>query len=101
MRYFVIGDEDAVLGFGMVGVDGRTAHDADEAGAAFSDVLAMQDVGIVIMTEPVASMIRETVDRYLFSARFPLVVEIPGRKGRMPGRPGVRELANAAIGVKL
>ena len=25
MKYFIIGDEDSVLGFGMVGVDGRVA----------------------------------------------------------------------------
>ena len=30
MNYFMIGDEDAVLGFGMVGVQGRVARTPEE-----------------------------------------------------------------------
>ncbi|MHC4298066.1 MAG: V-type ATP synthase subunit F, partial [Planctomycetota bacterium] len=35
MKYSIIGDEDAVLGFGMVGVSGKVAANADEARRAF------------------------------------------------------------------
>ena len=31
MRYFIIGDEDAVLGFGLVGVEGRAVRNAEQA----------------------------------------------------------------------
>jgi len=41
------------------------------------------------------------VDSYLFSEQFPLIVEIPDRKGRLEGRPGLREMVNEAIGIKL
>jgi vacuolar-type H+-ATPase subunit F/Vma7 len=34
MVYFAIGDEDTVLGFGMAGVAGRIAKNADDAQAA-------------------------------------------------------------------
>ncbi|TFG82123.1 MAG: Vacuolar H+transporting two-sector ATPase F subunit [Spirochaetales bacterium] len=101
MKYFAIGDEDTVLGFGMAGVEGRIARNSDEASAAFREALSTSDIGIVIMTERTAETIRPEVDEYVFSERFPLLVEIPDRKGRLPGLPGVRELANAAIGVKI
>ena len=101
MKYAVIGDEDTILGFGIVGVTGYTVVDADEARQAFDKALAEKDIAIIIITEPVADMIRAEVDRYLFTERFPLVVEIPDRHGRQPGRPGIKDLVNAAIGIKL
>jgi len=101
VKYFVIGDEDTVLGFGMVGVDGRVAGDAAEAEAAFDAATADPDVGILVVTERDAELIRPRVDRYLFSDTFPLIVEIPDRDGRMAGRPTIRETVNSAIGIKL
>ena len=101
MKYSIIGDDDTVLGFEMVGVSGRVVHDADEAQRAFQAVLEDKEVGIVIITERVADMMRDTVDKYLFTVSFPLIVEIPDRKGTVPGRPGIREMVNAAIGIKL
>ena len=101
MNYAIIGDEDAVLGFEMVGVSGRTARDPEEARRAFQPVLEDSETGIIIITERVADMIRPLVDRFLFTESFPLIVEIPDRKGREPGRPGIRELVNAAIGIRL
>jgi V/A-type H+-transporting ATPase subunit F len=101
MKYSIIGDEDTVLGFGMVGVAGKVALDADEAKRAFQDILEDKETSIIIITERVADMIRPIVDRYLFTESFPLIVEIPGRRGPKPGRPGIREMVNAAIGLKL
>lgn len=101
MKYFMIGDEDAVLGFGMVGVQGRTVHSPNEAESAFRDALGDSDVGIVIITERVAELIRPLVDQYVFTEEFPLIVEVPDRAGRIEGRPGLREMVNRAIGITL
>ncbi|MFH1717544.1 MAG: V-type ATP synthase subunit F [Planctomycetota bacterium] len=101
MKYSIIGDEDAVLSFGMVGVSGKVAANPEEAEDAFQEILEDKEVGIIIVTESVADMMRPTVNKYLFTASFPLIVEIPDRKGAKPGRPGIKELVNAAIGIKL
>ncbi len=101
MKYSIIGDEDAVLGFGMVGVLGRVAVDADQATNAFRTILEDKETSIIIITERVADMIRPIVDKYLFTESFPLIVEIPDRAGTKEGRPGIREMVNAAIGLKL
>jgi V/A-type H+-transporting ATPase subunit F len=101
MKYFIIGDEDALLGFGMVGVQGRTVRTAAEAEDAFRTVLEDPNVGIILITERAADLIRPQVDRFIFTERFPLIVEIPDRQGRLPDRPGIREMVNAAIGIKL
>ncbi len=101
MKYYVIGDEDTVLGFGMVGVSGRAVSDVRAAEAAFDAATADPEIGILVVTERAAELIRPRVDRYLFSDDFPLIVEIPDRRGRMAGRPGIRETVNTAIGIKL
>jgi len=101
VKYFVIGDEDTVLGFGMVGVGGRAVADVPSAEAAFDAATADPEIGILVVTERAAELIRPRVDRFLFSDTFPLIVEIPDRRGRMSGRPTIRETVNAAIGIKL
>ncbi len=101
MKYSVIGDEDAVLGFGMVGVSGKVVTNADEAARAFEAIINDNETSIIIITERAADLIRTTVDRYVFTATFPLIVEIPDRQGKIPGKPDIKEQVNAAIGIKL
>jgi len=101
MKYSIIGDEDTVLGFGMVGVSGKVVVNADEAQLAFQAMLEDKETSIIIITERIADMIRSTVNKYLFTVSFPLIVEIPDRKGTKPGRPGIKEMVNTAIGLKL
>jgi V/A-type H+-transporting ATPase subunit F len=101
MRYFIIGDEDAVLGFGLVGVEGAVVRSATQAQEVFTTILECSDIGIIIITERVADLIRPQVDRFIFTRSFPLIVEIPDRQGPLAGKPGIREMVNQAIGIKL
>ena len=101
MKYSIIGDEDTVLGFGIVGVSGRVAANPEEAQRAFKAILRDKDTGIIIITERVADTIRPLVDKFLFTSSFPLVVEIPDRSGSKPGKPGIKEMVNTAIGIKI
>jgi len=101
MKYFAIGDEDAVLGFGMVGVEGRTVHNSEQAEGAFGAALEDSEIGIIIITERVADMIRPVIERFVFTESFPLIVEIPDCRGPVAGRPGIRDLVNTAIGISL
>jgi len=101
MKYSIIGDEDTVLGFGIVGVAGKVVVNADEAMSAFQEMLEDKETCIIIITEKVANMIRTTVDKYLFTERFPLIAEIPDRHGRDPNRLGIKEMVNKAIGMKI
>ena len=101
MKYSVIGDEDTILGFGIVGVLGKVATNEEETRRAFNELLEDKDVSIIIITERLADKIRALVDQYLLTQSFPLIVEIPDRQGRLPGRPGIKEMVNAAIGIKI
>ncbi|MBN2049003.1 MAG: V-type ATP synthase subunit F [Spirochaetales bacterium] len=101
MKYFVIGDEDTTLGFSLAGVAGERVETSAEAENAFDRAVTEKEIGIILITERIAELIRPKVDRYLFTRDFPLIVEIPDRLGKMPGRPELREMVNQAIGMKL
>ena len=101
MRYFVIGDEDTVLGFQLAGVEGEAVENPDEAERAFDKALENHDYGIVIITERIAELIREHVDRFIFTEAFPLILEIPDRVGKIEGRLDLRQMVNRAIGINL
>jgi len=99
MQYFVIGDEDTVLGFSLVGVYGLQAANPTQAKEAWDKALSDKENGIIIITQPVADMIKPIVDKYLFTEMFPLVVVIPGPDGQKS--KDLRLLVNEAIGVSL
>ena len=50
MEYFVIGDEDTVLGFSLVGVSGTTCRSESEAKSAWNSVLEHHEYGVIIIT---------------------------------------------------
>ncbi len=99
MEYFVIGDEDTVLGFSLVGVSGIACSSEEDVKAAWNKATEDKEHGVIIITDECAAFIRDTVDRYLFTMSFPLVVEIPSRKST--GSTDLRELVNEAIGVSI
>ena len=99
MHYFAIGDDFTVMGFSLAGVKGRAVSSAEEARTAFDNALADPELGILIITERVADLIRPRVDELVFSEQFPLVLEIPDRSGPLEGKPTMRELVHRAIGI--
>ena len=101
MKFFLIGDEDALLGFGMVGVEGILVRSANEAAHALERVLENPDIGIILINERIADLIRVQVNQFVFKREFPLILEIPDRRGRKENQKSLRELVNDAIGIQL
>ena len=101
MKFYVIGDEETVLGFRLAGVEGEVTRTEEEARQALERAFRMEDLGVVIIPERVAATIRHEVNQYLYKTTFPLIIEIPDRLGPLEGRGSVRDLVRAAVGVKL
>lgn len=76
MKYRCIGDEDAVRGFRLAGVEGRAVADAAGAEAALDEAAAMPDCGVVIITGAAAALARAKVDGLRLERPRPLIVEI-------------------------
>jgi V/A-type H+-transporting ATPase subunit F len=101
VRFFCIGDEETVAGFRLAGVEGRTVATPDEARAALAEVLLEHDCGVVIMTERIADAVKEEVQTVRFGREYPLIVEIPGPDGALPGHRSVREVVQEAVGMRI
>jgi len=101
MKVFIIGNQQAVLGFSLVGVNGKAVTSAEEVTEALDEALSNPDNGIILMTEDVAGFIRARMDQLKLRSTVPLVVEIPGPEGVAADQPTLNEVVMRAIGVKL
>ena len=101
MKFYCIADEDTVRGFRLAGVEGRAVADPKQAAEALDEAFKRSDVGIVILTDAVAAGIRSHVDGYRGGSARPLIVEIPGPKGPLPGRKTLRQFVQEAIGMRI
>lgn len=101
MELMVIGHPAAVLGFSLAGVSGQIATSAEEVNRALDDALAKKGVGIILVTEEVAVLIKERMENLKMHSTVPLVVEIPSPEGTPPGKQSLSEVVRRAIGIKL
>jgi V/A-type H+-transporting ATPase subunit F len=101
MKYFVIGDEDTVLGFKYAGVEGTVVKNADEARDAFAKAVKSAGVGIIIINDAIAESIRRDVNKVRFEAKEPIVVEIPGPTGPAMERMSLTMMIQQAVGIRL
>lgn len=101
MKFYVIGDEDTVLGFRLAGIEGQTVRTADETRSALDEAFTMEDVAVIVIPERLAEQVRDRVNQYLYKTTFPLIIEIPDRLGPMEGRGSIRDLIRSAVGIHL
>lgn len=101
MKFFCIADEDTLRGFRLAGVDGRVVSTADEARQAVEDVLRLPDCGIIIITVSAADAIRDMVEKVRLEQDRPLIIEIPGPKGKPAESKGLRGFVQEAVGIRL
>lgn len=101
MKFYVIGDEDTVLGFNLVGIEGDIVQTPEEVKASLQKTFQMKDMGIIIISERLASSARELVNQYMYKTTFPLIIEIPDRLGPLERKGTVRDMIRSAIGVRL
>ena len=123
MDYFFLGDAELVTAFRFVGIDGASVGNANEALDAFRRLTESYDetagtvlplanamtsaaandgtghCRVLIVTEEVAEWLGDSLVQWQLSDRYPLVVEVPGLMGRLPGRKTLVESIREAIGV--
>lgn len=101
MKLMVIGHQDAVRGFALVGVEGQIATTAEMVNQALDAALNDKDIGIILVTEDAATMTRQRMDYLTAHSAVPLVVEIPGPGGPREDRPSLSEVIKQATGVRI
>ncbi len=88
-------------GFRLAGISGQAVTTAPQAAAAVQQALERSGCGIIILTDKVAAGIRSRVDAIRVERDRPLIVEIAGPDGPLPGRKSLRQLVQEAVGMRL
>ena len=101
MSFFVIGDEDTVLGFKLVGIPGVEATRPEDVREAFGEAVSKRLGKILLITERLAREVQGPINRQRASMRPPFVVEIPDRNGPIPTRKTIPEMIREAIGIRI
>jgi V-type H+-transporting ATPase subunit F len=84
----IIGDEETVTGFLLAGVGERTeqsknffvvnsSSDKFEIEEIFRSLIARKDIGIILISQHIAEMIRDTLD--IYEEIIPTILEIPSK----------------------
>ena len=118
MDYFFIGDTELVTAFGLVGIEGLSVRDSAEAAAVFRRITGERAEGedlpaltgaadypagcrVLLITEEIAGWLETILIDWQISGRYPLIVEVPGIKGRLPGRKTLVDAIREAIGINV
>lgn len=88
-------------GFGLAGVAGRAVSTAAEASSALQAVVAQDDHAVILLTQEFARPLASLLDSIRFERERPLILELPGPDGPLPGTPTLRELAEEAVGLRI
>ncbi len=96
----VVGERDAVLAFGAIGMESIAVSSPEEATAALHR-LATAGVPIIFITETCAEWVPEALEKYKTMPQ-PAVIPIPGASGSTGfGRKKVRQNVEKAIGADI
>lgn len=98
----VIGDRDTVTGFRMVGVrESSIPTTANETRKSLLDYFRDPEMGLIIITEPLAEGIEETILE-LSEAPVPVILLVPDRQGTTGAYETVlKELIRRAVGIEI
>ena len=101
MTFFVLGDEDVILGFQFIGIKGKIIETTDEARQEFANVTNGEygEIGVLMITEKIASMIEDPLMDWQLSGNYPLIVELPDLEGHMEGKKSMLDSIREAVGL--
>jgi len=109
---FVVAEDEVVVAFRMVGVEGRSASGRDDALDSFryatgsgndSSGKPYPGIGakILVLTHEIADLIEAEAREWQFEGDFPLIVEIPGPGKAREGRKGLVDAIREAVGIRV
>lgn len=102
MKYFVITDStDTQVGLRLAGIDGVVAREEEAVRGAIRAALDDPSIGVLLVTEGLATLCADLLSPVKMTARTPLVVEIPDRRSKGRAPDSITRYIREAIGVKI
>jgi V/A-type H+/Na+-transporting ATPase subunit F len=105
MKAFLLSDNiDTQVGMMLAGIKGKVVHERDEVLEALKelqDINTEEDIGIILITEKLANIVREEITKLKLNMDIPLIVEIPDRHGTTRGVESITKYIKESIGLKI
>jgi V/A-type H+-transporting ATPase subunit F len=102
MKAYLISDNvDTEVGMRLAGVKGVIVHNRDEVLTELNRITQNNEIGIILITEKLASMVREEIIKIKLNEGLPLIVEIPDRHGTTREKDSITRYVKESIGLKI
>ncbi|XHH09057.1 MAG: V-type ATP synthase subunit F [Candidatus Bathyarchaeia archaeon] len=100
MNGYVIGDNDMLTGFRLVGVEGVEVNTLEETQTALNEALNRTDIAVLIVSDVFSKepSIREKIDKVRLERMNPLIVEVPSSKGTS-NRTQLSDIISKILGI--
>ena len=102
MLGLVIGDNDMITGFRLVGVEGIEVSSTEKMQEALEKAFVRKDLAIILISEEFSAQpqIHEVIDKMRRESISPLIVEIPGSRGKL-SEIRISDLISKTLGVRV
>lgn len=102
MKTYLISDNiDTFVGLEIAGIQGTVVHTREEALKVMEDLSKDKNIGIIVITEKIGSLIKEEMKTIKLSKYLPLIIEIPDRHGSSKETDWIVSYIKEAIGLKI
>ena len=102
-----MGDTGTVAGLALAGVkisavlDDSTPEGMEEAAQKLTEFTDSDEIGVLIITERWADLLRKEIDLAKRLNIYPIIVEIPDKTGKQDRQDPVAALIKRAVGVEV
>lgn len=110
---FALAEEEILIGFGMIGIKGKSVTGREDAIATFQGIVRdktcmvdgrsidLSDCKMLILSEDVSDMIGDELAKWQLNGAFPLIVEVPPLSGTSKQYTRLIDAVRQAIGIKI
>jgi len=94
-------DKDTAVGLRLAGISELFIANGDEI-QIWNNLIERNDIGVVFVTEKIASVLGKRMNDYRLRSNLPIVAEIPDKKGRMKDHEDyISHLIKKAVGIDI
>lgn len=99
--YLICDNIDTQVGMRLAGVKGVVVHTREEVLNELNKAASSSEIGIILVTEKLASLAGKEIDKLKLSVGIPLVVVIPDRHGTNRSKDSITKYVKESIGLKI
>ena len=100
MRYYLISDDpDTAVGMRLAGIEGTVVTQKEAAEEALRTAADDPEIGLILITESLSCLCRETVDDLKLNRARPLVLTVPDRNATGQREDTIDRYLREAMGI--